>query len=197
MGAALEVKTEVIYREIRAHGTAVLRYRIAYPVLAECGAINEFYGKMAQTLQAYAEKTADMRAEAFAASSRTQRAAFREIMLRSVPNVAWADERYISICLDFIAADKESIRRMVRTAHTFERGVGKDLHALGIFRQAQGSAVGGLLSDPKGACVCNQSWRRGAALWGKIAAGTVRSGNIDRNMMLSISSLTHNVQYYK
>lgn len=125
MSAALEVKTEVIYREIRAHGTAVLRYRIAYPVLAECGAINEFYGKMAQTLQAYAEKTADMRAEAFAASSRTQRAAFREIMLRSVPNVAWADERYISICLDFIAADKESIRRMVRTAHTFERASGR------------------------------------------------------------------------
>ena len=36
MKAALEVKTEVLYREIRAHGVAVLRYRLAYPVITEC-----------------------------------------------------------------------------------------------------------------------------------------------------------------
>lgn len=125
MSAALEVKTEVIYREIKAHGIAVLRYRIAYPVLAECDAINDFYRRMAQTLRDYSEKAASVRAEAFVASSRTERAGFREIMLRSVPDVVWADDRYVSVILDFIATDRETVHRMVRTAHTFERASGR------------------------------------------------------------------------
>ena len=47
------------------------------------------------------------------------------MMIRSVPNVVWADNRHVSVLLDFIAADREAIHRMVRTAHTFERDSGR------------------------------------------------------------------------
>ncbi|PWM00056.1 MAG: hypothetical protein DBY04_00805 [Clostridiales bacterium] len=125
MKAALEVKTEVLYREIRAHGVAVLRYRLAYPVIAECDAISDFYRQTAYALRDYSERTAVARAEKFMSSSRTERAGFREMMIRSVPNVVWADNRHVSVLLDFIAADREAIHRMVRTAHTFERDSGR------------------------------------------------------------------------
>ena len=43
--AKLEFQTEVMSRELRAHGVSVLRYRIAFPVLAGCDAVNEFAGR--------------------------------------------------------------------------------------------------------------------------------------------------------
>lgn len=122
---AFEIKTEALCREIKAHGVTVLRYRIAYPILAGCEAINDFYRQTAHCLQEYAEKTANIRSEKLAACSRLERAGFREIMLRSVPKVVWADDMYVSILLDFIAADKEKIHRMVRTAHTFDLSSGR------------------------------------------------------------------------
>ena len=53
---AFEIRTEALCREIKAHGVTVLRYRIAYPILAGCEAINDFYRQTAHCLQEYAEK---------------------------------------------------------------------------------------------------------------------------------------------
>jgi len=121
----LEIQTETMSREIKAHGVAVLRYRIAFPIFADYGAVSEFYRKIAENLRDYAEKTAQMRAEKLASASRTERVGFREILIRSVPEVIWIDDLYVSVLFDFIAADKERVRRMVRLAHTFELASGR------------------------------------------------------------------------
>ena len=121
----LEIRTEAINREIKAHGVAVLRYRIAFPVLAGCDAVNGFCRQVAEQLRDYAEKTAQMRSDKLASCSRAERVGFREIQIQGTAEVVWSDESYVSILFDFLAADKDSVHRMVRLARTFELASGR------------------------------------------------------------------------
>lgn len=116
----LEIQTEIMSREIKAHGVSVLRYRIAFPVLAGYNAVNEFCRQVAEYQRDYAEKTAQLRSDKLASCSRAERVGFREIQMKSTAEVVWSDESYVSILFDFIAADKDSVHRMVRLARTFE-----------------------------------------------------------------------------
>ena len=113
--AKLEFQTEVMSRELRAHGVSVLRYRIAFPVLAGCDAVNEFCRQVAEQL----------RSDKLASGSRAERVGFREIQMKCTAEVVWSDESYVSILFDFLAADKDSIHRMVRLARTFELASGR------------------------------------------------------------------------
>lgn len=123
--AKLEIQTEVMSREFRAHGVSVLRYRIAFPVLAGCDAVNEFCRQVAAQLRDYAEKTAQLRSDKLASCSRAERVGFREIQMKCTAEVVWSDESYVSILFDFLAADKDSVHRMVRLARTFELASGR------------------------------------------------------------------------
>ena len=121
----LEIRTETMSREIRAHGVAVLRYRIAFPILSGYDAVNEFYRQTAEAVRDYAERTAQARMDKLAACSRAERAGFREIFIKSSADVVYSDASYVSVLLDFIVSDKERIRRLVRLAHTFELSTGR------------------------------------------------------------------------
>lgn len=116
---------EIINREIKSHGITVLRYRIMRLRAPENPSIDEFLCKFCDTLIEYAEKTGEELAQTLGSADRAGRAAFRELMIRVLMRETYRDEVYKSVVCDFIAEDKEKIRRSLRLGFTFERDSGR------------------------------------------------------------------------